>query len=353
MVKTKDNFWKNKRVFITGNTGFKGSWLTLCLEHRGAIIGGYSLPASEHNLIYNSCKLHEITDQTFGDIRDEKKLEKSILEFRPDVILHLAAQPIVKESYSDPKYTYETNVIGTLNLLKAGFECSETKSIIIVTSDKCYENLEWEYGYRESDRLGGHDPYSSSKACCEILTSSFRRSYSNENSANISTVRAGNVIGGGDWSDYRLIPDIIKSYKTTKEIELRYPQATRPWQHVLEPLSGYLILAENLYINKEFEGAFNFASVEENCKPVIYIANKINSLLENQLEIKINSIDNVHEANFLKLDSSKAKNKLDWTPRWDLDTTLEKTVNWYLNYYENPDTIKQFTINQIKEYFEI
>lgn len=349
----KSNFWKNKRVFITGNTGFKGSWLSLCLEQKGAIIGGYSLPSSEINLIYNSCKLNEITCQTFGDIRDEKKLRKSIIEFCPDVILHLAAQPIVKDSYSDPKYTYETNVIGTLNVLNAGFACSETKSIIIVTSDKCYENLEWEYGYRESDRLGGHDPYSSSKACCEILTSSYRRSFTSENSPNVATVRAGNVIGGGDWSDFRLIPDIIKSYKTTKEIELRYPQATRPWQHVLEPLSGYLILAEKLYTHKRFEGAFNFASVEENCKPVMYLANKINSLLENQLKIKINSVDNVHEANFLKLDSSKAKNRLDWTPRWDLDTTLEKTVDWYLNYYKNPDTIKRFTINQINEYFEV
>lgn len=353
MVKTKEDFWKNKRVFITGNTGFKGSWLTLCLEQKGAIIGGYSLPCSEINLIYNSCKLNKTTHQTFGDIRDEEKLKKSILEFSPDVILHLAAQPIVKYSYSDPKYTYETNVIGTLNVLNAGFECGKIKSIIIVTSDKCYENLEWEYGYRESDPLGGHDPYSSSKACCEILTSSFRRSYTKENSPNVSTVRAGNVIGGGDWSDYRLIPDIIKSYKSTKEIELRYPQATRPWQHVLEPISGYLLLAEKLFNHKEFEGAFNFASVEENCKPVLYLANKINSLLENQLVIKANSAGNEHEANFLKLDSSKAKNNLDWTPKWALDTTLEKTVDWYLSYYKNPDTIKQFTINQINEYFEI
>lgn len=352
MVETKEKFWKNKRVFITGNTGFKGSWLSLCLHQKGAIIGGYSLPLNEQNLIYNSCALDEITDQTFADIRDEEKLEAAISKFRPDIIMHLAAQPIVKSSYTEPKYTYETNVIGTLNLLKSGLNSQNTKSIIIVTSDKCYENLEWEYGYRESDRLGGHDPYSSSKACCEILTSSFQRSYSNDTTANISTVRAGNVIGGGDWSDFRLIPDIIKSYNTTKEIELRYPQATRPWQHVLEPLSGYILLAEKLFHNKSFEGAFNFASVDENCKPVLYLANKINSILHNQLEIKVDSRNNNHEATFLKLDSSKAKTRLDWSPKWNLDVTLEKTIQWYLEFSKNPDGIKQFTINQINEYFE-
>lgn len=352
MVGIKEKFWKNKRVFITGNTGFKGSWLSLCLHQKGAIIGGYSLPLNEQNLIYNSCALDEITDQTFADIRDEEKLEEAISKFRPDIIMHLAAQPIVKSSYTEPKYTYETNVIGTLNLLKSGLNSQNTKSIIIVTSDKCYENLEWEYGYRESDRLGGHDPYSSSKACCEILTSSFQRSYSNDTTANISTVRAGNVIGGGDWSDFRLIPDIIKSYNTTKEIELRYPQATRPWQHVLEPLSGYILLAEKLFHNKSFEGPFNFASVDENCKPVLYLANKINSILHNQLEIKVDSRNNNHEATFLKLDSSKAKTRLDWSPKWNLDITLEKTIKWYLEYYKNPDQIKQFTINQINEYFE-
>ena len=351
IMRTVDRtFWKDKRVFLTGHTGFKGSWLSLWLEDMGALVKGYSLePYTKPNL-FEVAKVSSGIESEFGDIRDYDKLKSSITSFSPDIILHLAAQPLVRDSYEDPLGTYETNVMGTANLLQACRELPSLKSIVIVTTDKCYENREWEWGYRENEAMGGYDPYSSSKGCAELVTSAFRRSFFQSTDVAIASARAGNVIGGGDWSKDRLIPDVLRSYNQGDQVIIRNPKATRPWQHVIEPLSGYLFLAEELYNKGQaFAEPFNFGPRDEDCQSVESILNTINVNWEDCPGWKLDDEANPHEARFLKLDISKAKDKLNWTPKWNLESTIRRIVDWNTA-FNRQENMREHCINEIKSY---
>ena len=343
-------FWKGKRVFLTGHTGFKGSWLSLWLEDMGAVVKGYSLEPYTEPSLFKVAKVSSCIESEISDIRDYDKLKSSIESFSPNIILHLAAQPLVRDSYEDPLGTYETNVMGTANLLQASRELPNLKSIVIVTTDKCYENREWEWGYRENEAMGGHDPYSSSKGCAELVTSAFRRSFFQSTNVAIASARAGNVIGGGDWSKDRLIPDVLRSYNQGNQVVIRNPKATRPWQHVIEPLSGYLILAEELYNNGQaFAESFNFGPRDEDCQSVESILNTINIHWKDCPGWELCDEANPHEARFLKLDISKAKDKLNWTPRWNLESTIKRIVDWNKAFNRQED-MRQYCINEIKSY---
>lgn len=347
-----DNFWKGKKVFITGHTGFKGGWLVHTLKILGAQIKGYALqPDIDPNFFQLTNIEHAIISE-IGDIRDQEKLSASISEFQPEIIFHLAAQPLVRYSYENPKETYEVNVIGTLNLLEIIRKVSAIKAVVLITTDKCYENKEWDYGYREIDPMGGHDPYSSSKGCCELLISSYRNSFFKDTDTKIASARAGNVIGGGDWSVDRLIPDMLKAIENNEEPVLRNPLAIRPWQHVIEPITGYIKLAEKLYNQeKGFDQAWNFGPNDTDCKSVEWIANTLLSLNDCENSWKQDDNFNPHEAQLLKLDISKAKNRLGWNPKWDLKYSLKKIVEWH-NVYLSKKNVSQVTRKQIIEYLQ-
>lgn len=345
--------YKNKVVLVTGHTGFKGSWISLWLKELGAKVIGYSLEPNTNPSLFNLCRLDEEIVSIIGDIREENKVLDIIKKYNPEIVIHMAAQPLVRKSYDNPKLTYETNVIGTLNLFESIRKHDSVKAIVNVTTDKCYENKEWYYGYREIDALGGYDPYSSSKACVEILTNSYRNSFFNYKDIALASARAGNVIGGGDWSEDRLIPDIVRNISEDKNIIIRNPLAIRPWQHVLEPLSGYLWLGALMIENsKTYSQAWNFGpnnndvlSVEEILLKMIKVWGKGNYILDTK--------DQCHEANLLKLDISKAKFELKWQPIYNSDEAIIKTIEWYKNYYNQNDiNIKEFTIKQIKEYVD-
>ncbi len=347
-------FWKNKKVFLTGHTGFKGAWLSMWLIQMGANLKGFSLSPNTSPNLFEVALLNEKMTSEIGDIRNFHELNKSIVDFQPEVIFHLAAQPLVRESYLNPLITYETNVMGTANLLESCRNVSSLKSVIIVTTDKCYENKEWEWGYRENEPMGGYDPYSSSKGCVELITSAYRRSFFNlEKSPSIATARAGNVIGGGDWSVDRLIPDIIKSFNNREKVLIRNPMSTRPWQHVLEPLSGYLMLAESIFekSNNSLE-SFNFGPFEEGCKSVQWI---LENICENWIEAPGWEKDiniNPHEATFLKLDISKAKTLLNWTPRWTLKESLKSIIEWNTKFKGN-ENMYNHSISIINKYNDL
>lgn len=350
MRTVKRDFWEGKRVFLTGHTGFKGSWLSIWLTDMGAQVKGYSLkPNTEPNLFDLANVAVGIKSQ-FGDIRNYYDLKSSLESFSPEIILHLAAQPLVRESYEDPLETYSTNVMGTANLLQVSRNLPDLRSIVIVTTDKCYENKEWEWGYRENDPMGGYDPYSSSKGCAELVTSAFRRSFFRSTRVAIASARAGNVIGGGDWSKDRLIPDVIQSYNEGKQVVIRNPKATRPWQHVIEPLSGYLVLAEQLYNNGQaFAEPFNFGPRDEDCQSVESILNNITENWRDCPGWKLDDESNPHEARFLKLDISKAKHRLNWTPKWNLESTIKRIIDWN-NAYNRQEDMRKYCINEIKSY---
>ncbi len=336
MVKANYKFWKNKRVLITGHSGFKGTWLSLWLNQLEAEICGISLePDSKPNL-YDQVNLSNVIEKDImADITIFDQLKRVIDQFEPEIVFHLAAQPLVLESYKEPLVTWKTNVMGTVNLLNCFYGAKKKCVIIVITTDKVYENNEWLYGYRENDRLGGHDPYSSSKAAVELLVDSWRNSFCDKLNSNIklATVRAGNVIGGGDWAEYRLIPDIIRAAMQNKSIKLRNPFSTRPWQHVLEPLNGYMKLAEKLYLAKQGEdnllsSAFNFGPEYKSNRTVEEVAENISRKWNNGLIIE--KVDNInHEADLLKLDISKAKSIIGWKPLLSFEETIEMTVNWY------------------------
>ena len=350
----KLKFFKDKRVLITGHTGFKGSWLTLLLNEIGSKVIGFSKPLDKTNKHFNLINIKKDIISIEGDIRDEKKLNLVFSKYKPEIVFHLAAQSIVKISYDDPLNTFSTNVIGSLNILNAVNKCKTVKSLVYITSDKCYENKEWIWGYREDDELGGHDPYSASKASAEILFSSFNRSFFiSKKNFQAASARAGNVIGGGDWAKNRLIPDCIRAIQKNEYLKIRNPNSTRPWQHVLEPISGYLKLSYNLYINKsDFRGSWNFGPPSQNVMNVKEVAEKIYKVLEKgKLKIIKNKI-NFHEANLLQLNCDKANQFLSWEPKWDLDKTLKNTALWYKRYFEKDDP-REITLDQIKEYFEI
>ena len=345
------NFWREKRVFITGNTGFKGSWLSLWLHSLGADVKGYSLEPNSDPAMFSLCKVQDLFATEFDDIRNFVNLNNQIKNFKPHVVVHMAAQSLVRKSYSEPLETFSINVVGTANVFEACRNCDTVRVILNVTSDKCYENNEWLWGYRENERLGGSDPYSSSKACAELVANSFRTSYFQDcSSAALVSVRAGNVIGGGDWSTDRLIPDALRAVENSSTFTLRNPEAVRPWQHVIELLSGYLQLMECAFREKtDFEGAWNFGPSDENVASVAEII----TLLSENLADKFNSItlerSALHEAQILKLDSSKARSKIGWSPVLSLDNTIKLIVDWHNAYLSGSDMAK-LTLHQINSY---
>jgi CDP-glucose 4,6-dehydratase len=348
------NPWKSTRVFLTGHTGFKGGWLALWLARLGATVRGYSLDPSTSLNLFGTARIAEMLEDTRGDIRDRDALNRAMHEFAPDVVFHLAAQPLVRLSYSDPLGTYETNVMGTANVLESVRNTPSVRAVVVITTDKCYENHEWHWGYRETDPLGGYDPYSSSKACVEIVSAAYRNSFFRENSQRhgvlLATARAGNVIGGGDWSDDRLIPDLVRGFQSGQPVLIRRPKSIRPWQHVLEPLSGYLTLAERLLAGEShFASAWNFGPWEDDAWPVEKIAAAMSERWGEGAMWTIDSTPTVHEAGYLKLDSSKARAELGWMPQLRLKSALEWVIDWYQASNSTED-MQTFTLNQIAEY---
>jgi len=344
-------FWKGKKVLITGHTGFKGAWLSMYLKKLGAEICGVSLPPPTNPSLYELLDLKSKMKNEITDIRNTKKLNNVFIEFQPEIVFHLAAQPLVGLSYTYPVETYDVNLMGTLHILEAIRHTHSVRSAVMITTDKCYNNKEWVWGYREEDELGGHDPYSSSKAAAEILIKSYRDSYfkNTERNIAIASARAGNVIGGGDWADDRLIPDIFKSMFNKETLELRNLNAVRPWQHVLDPLTGYLILAKELYQNHiEFTGAWNFGPDYKQTKNVGEIVQFIQNNSSEKLSINVSN-GKYKETTFLKLDSTKSNTRLHWYPVWNLNQCLEKTIEWYLAYREGKDMV-EITENQIEEF---
>lgn len=347
-----NNIYENKKVFLTGHTGFKGSWLALWLNQLGAKVCGYSLAPNTVPSMFNVLGIeNKIEKSVIGDILDNITLEKAMSDFEPDIVFHLAAQPLVRLSYSEPVLTYKTNVIGTLNVLEAARKCKSVKVFVNVTTDKCYENKEINRGYKEDEPMGGHDMYSSSKGCVEIMSSSYRRSFlQNDGSYAMATARAGNVIGGGDWALDRLIPDCIRAINNNEKIEIRNPIAVRPWQHVLEPLSGYLLLGEKLLEDgKIYAEGFNFGPNEDSVLKVADVAQKVIEFY-GQGEVVIHKKDNLHEAGLLMLNIEKAKKVLNWSPVYTPNQAIEKTVEWYKHFYANDTDMYYFTLNQISEY---
>lgn len=348
-----NSIYKGKRVLVTGHTGFKGSWLSIWLRELGGDVIGYALEPYTERDNFVVAGLKEKIAHITGDIRDFRKLRQVFEEYRPEFVFHLAAQPLVRESYANPKETYDTNIGGTVNLLECCKLSDSVRTIINVTSDKCYENREWVWGYRECDPMGGYDPYSSSKGCSELVTAAWRRSFFNPNEfekhkKSLSSARAGNVIGGGDWQKDRIIPDCIRALEENIPVKIRNPHAARPWQHVLEPLSGYLLLAYRMYTQPgEFCGAWNFGPNYNSAIPVGKIADMIVAQWGSGRWVDVSINDEVHEANLLSLDISKAKSYLNWRPLWDVEKAIEKTVDWYKNYMINPYKI---CIKQIEEF---
>lgn len=347
-----NNIYENKKVFLTGHTGFKGSWLALWLTQLGAKVCGYSLaPNTEPSMFKELYIKNKIEKNVIGDILDNTLLEKVMIEFQPDIVFHLAAQPLVRLSYYEPVLTYETNVIGTLNVLEAARKCKSVRAFVNITTDKCYENKEINRGYKEDEPMGGYDMYSSSKGCVEIMSSSYRRSFlQNDDAYAMATARAGNVIGGGDWALDRLIPDCIRAINNNEKIEIRNPIAVRPWQHVLEPLSGYLLLGEKLLESgKKYAEGFNFGPNEDS---VLKVSDVVRQVIEfyGKGEVFVHKKDNLHEAGLLMLNIEKAKQILNWSPAYTPEQAIEKTVEWYKHFYDNDIDMYEFTLKQISEY---
>ncbi len=333
----KASFWGGKRVFVTGHTGFKGGWLTLWLNQMGACVCGYALkPPSEPNL-FTIARVADACKSYFGDIRDANKLRAAIQDFKPEILLHLAAQPLVRLSYQDPVETYSTNVMGLVGVYEAARATDSVRTIVNVTSDKCYENREWVWGYREIDPMGGYDPYSSSKGCAELITSAYRSSYFAKNGVGLASARAGNVIGGGDWATDRLVPDFIRSVTRGEKLFIRNPNATRPWQHVLEPLSGYLALVERLHTDLVFADSWNFGPAEESVQSVQWIADTICNLWGDGASWGLASNADLHEAGNLSLVSAKAHQQLKWRSRWPLEKALKNVVEWHKAFNNRED----------------
>lgn len=345
-------FWQGKKVLVTGHTGFKGSWLSLWLHELGAEVTGYALAPNTEPSLFEILQLDTKITSVIADISDYKKLTEVIQQKKIEIILHLAAQPLVRRSYQSPVETYQTNVMGTVNILEAVRQSERVKVFLNVTTDKCYLNDCRKEGYQENDKLGGYDPYSSSKACSEIVTSSYRDSFFKDNVA-IATARAGNVIGGGDWSQDRLIPDCVMSFIAHKLVMIRYPQAVRPWQHVLESLSGYLLLAERMYVDsQQYSSAWNFGPSQDEIAQVEDVVNYLVQHWFKPCQWQSGEQSEPHEADFLMIDSTKAKTQLGWQSRWNVYQALDKVIEWYTAWNDGAD-MAQFTAMQIKQYGEI
>lgn len=348
-------FWKGKRVLLTGHTGFKGSWMSIWLKEMGADLTGFARTPPTEPSLFNDAHVADGMRSVIGDIRDLDALRKVFSETNPEVVIHMAAQPLVRESYKFPVETYAINVMGTVNVLEAVRETPGVRSVVIITTDKCYENKEWFWGYREDEPMGGYDPYSNSKGCAELVTSSFRRSYFNpakydSHKVGVATVRAGNVIGGGDWAGDRLIPDIMRAVMDGTPVNIRSPYATRPWQHVLEPVGAYLLLAEKLYIDgASYAEAWNIGPSSDDARDVEYIVKNICRTWGDGASYTIDSNPQPHEAGYLKLDISKIENRIGWHPVWPLPVTLEKTTEWYKAYMKGQDAL-EVCLTQLRQY---
>jgi len=344
-MRIEEKFWKGKKVLVTGHTGFKGSWLSILLHKLGSDVYGYALEPPTNPSLFNVASVGELVTSQIGDIRDYKTLSGFIRTFRPEIIIHMAAQALVRESYRNPVETYEVNVMGTVNLLEAVRHVPGVKVIVNVTSDKCYENKEWYWGYRENEPMGGYDPYSNSKGCSELVTSAYRDSFFNsgkheQHKVAVATARAGNVIGGGDWAPDRLIPDFFRAVSADERIKIRNPYAIRPWQHVLEPLSGYLSLAANLYIHgARFNGAWNFGPDYSDARNVEWITGTLCELWGENAAYEVDDNPQPHEANYLKLDCSKARAELGWEPKWNVMTALKTVVDWNKSWLAGEDML--------------
>lgn len=344
-------FWSGRRVFVTGHTGFKGGWLTALLKRLGAEVSGYALaPPSQPNL-FESAAIADLGTSTIGDIRDDGRLNAAMAAARPDIVLHLAAQALVRPARAEPIETFSTNVVGTAQVLEAVRQAPSVTACVVVTSDKVYDNVEWPWAYRETDRLGGKEPYGASKACTEIVVEAYRYSYFSGSKVQLASARAGNVIGGGDWAEDRLIPDAMRAFSEGQPLVVRNPSAVRPWQHVLEPLSGYLRLAEALSgaTPPPAPLAFNFGPSADDAVPVRVIADQIVARWQGAAAWKHDTSVQPYEARLLEVDSAKARSMLGWAPRWRLRDALDRTVDWYKAYYEGHD-MQALTLKQIDEY---
>ena len=344
------SFWRGKRVFLTGHTGFKGGWLSLWLQQLGAELQGFALAPPTSPSLFNEARVGTGMASTLGDIRDADALRDAMQAFRPDIVIHMAAQPLVRLSYAEPVATYATNVMGTVHLFEAVRQTPSARVVVNITTDKCYENREWVWGYREDEPMGGYDPYSNSKGCAELVTSAYRRSFFQHGGAALASVRAGNVIGGGDWAADRLIPDILRAFEQGRAVVVRNPQATRPWQHVLEPLSGYLTLAQRLWTDGQAvaEG-WNFGPREEDAQPVRWILDHMVQQWGGDARWQLDDGQHPHEAGFLKLDISKARARLGWQPRWTLDEALGRIVEWHQVWLARQD-VRALCLAQIADY---
>lgn len=349
------DFWNGKRVFLTGHTGFKGSWLSLWLQSLGAQVTGYALNPPTTPSLFEVANVGSGMKSLIGDIRDANAIEIAMVRSDPEIVIHMAAQPLVRYSYTNPIETYSTNVMGTVHLLEAVKKSNSVKAVVNITTDKCYENREWDWGYRENDPMGGYDPYSNSKGCAELVTSAYRSSFFNPNNHHqhgvcLASVRAGNVIGGGDWAQDRLIPDIISAFTENRPVIIRNPNAIRPWQHVLEPLRGYLSLAERLYQGElSFADGWNFGPNDDDARTVEWIVSRFANLWGGGASWQLDSNEQPHEATYLKLDISKAKNRLKWSPILDLNESLEMIVDWY-HAYASDENMRDKILKQINQY---
>ena len=348
-------FWQGKKVLLTGHTGFKGSWLSLWLQALGAEVIGYALEPPTNPSLFEVAEVGSGMTSIIGDIRDLDKLQAVFIKHQPEIVIHMAAQPLVRYSYVNPVETYSTNVMGTVNVLEAVRHCPSVKAVVNITTDKCYENREWAWGYRENEPMGGYDPYSNSKGCAELVSAAYRSSFFNadtyaQHGVALATVRAGNVIGGGDWAQDRLIPDILAAFEQNKLVDIRKPQAIRPWQHVMEPLRGYLTLAEQLYIQgSSFAEGWNFGPNDKDAKPVGWIVEQMAALWGNEAQWQIDNGEHPHEAHYLKLDISKARNRLDWHPALRLNDALQLIIDWSKQRQAGVN-IRQLTLTQIHNY---
>jgi CDP-glucose 4,6-dehydratase len=345
------DFWRGKRVFLTGHTGFKGSWLSLWLQSLGAEVHGLSLqPPTAPNIFTVAQVEGGMAGHAIGDIRDLATVQTAMHAAQPDIVIHMAAQPLVRLSYAEPVETYATNVMGTVHVLESARKTQSVKAIVIVTTDKCYENKEWAWGYRENEPMGGRDPYSNSKGCAELITSAYRSSFLHNSGIAVASARAGNVIGGGDWAADRLVPDILRAFEDNQSVTIRNPDATRPWQHVLEPLSGYLALAEHLYTHGQaYAESWNFGPKDDDARPVKWIVEHMVNSWGKGASWQLDGGGHPHEANYLKLDISKAKARLGWQPRWPLATALERITTWHKAFLAKAD-IKKLCLAQIQQY---
>lgn len=345
-------FYRGKTVFLTGHTGFKGSWMCRVLTTLGANVVGYSLEPPTSPSLFETAGIEKEMTSVTGDIRDLKRLSETMQKYRPEIVIHMAAQPIVRESYRDPVYTYETNVMGTVNICEAVRQCGSVKSFVNVTTDKVYRNNEWEWGYRETDALDGYDPYSNSKSCSELVTSSYKKSFLNANGVAVSTCRAGNVIGGGDFAKDRIIPDCVRAMEKGEEIIVRNPYSTRPYQHVLEPVVTYLALAAAQYEKPELAGSYNVGPDDCDCVNTGDLVDLFCEKWGNGASWRnVAEANAPHEANFLKLDCSRIKSVLGWKPRWHITDAIEKTVEWSRAYLAGED-VNAVMEKQINEYIK-